>query len=254
MADWKFQTLLTENNIDGLDDACLNKKFVDQARQFLVASQNKEAHLGKLHELDDDLVKLFWELHEVIEEEDAEKVSAIKMNQQSQRTIADMQVELKELRDRQVEMDRLKAENVELAKLKAEKAEREKLMKLRAERIEADRVKAERVEAERVEAERVEAERIEAERIEAERVEAERIEAEKNAIPPTPNEEELLQKKRDRLLVVLAEAHKTRKSIKQTDLIELGVPADKFKNWVSFRYEGYEFLRPIFGNTWDVTK
>jgi hypothetical protein len=236
MHDWKFQAILAENNIDGLDDACLNIRFVEQARQFMKATDNKEAHPGKLHQLDDELVKLFWELHEVDEEEDEEKVTAIKSNQEAKRMIADLQKEMDGMRKTHVQ---LQAQLQELDKLKAEKSEQERAKKLRADRIEAERIKAEKAEKERVE---------------AERIENERIEALKNATPPPPTTEQLLQKRKDRLMNALAEATATGRSIRQTDLLELGVPAEKFKSFMSFKYEGYEFLRPIFGQAWGITK
>jgi len=244
MADWKFQALFAENNIDGLEDACLHSRFVEQARQFLTAAENKEAHVGKLNELDEDLVKLFWELHTVNEEVDIEKVEAIKENQASKKMILEMQEELIALREAKDERDRLRIENEELTQLRAEKLEAEKAKKLRAEKLEAIRQEAERQEVERQEVERVEAERQEVERVEAERLEAENKQA---PILEVAN-------KKERLLAALAKAAHDDKAIKQTELIEMGVPADKFEAWLSFRYEGYEFNRSVFGTNWFIEK
>lgn len=88
--NWKWQLTLDEVGISGLDDPLLNSNFVAKAREFLLAAQKPESDKAKLDELDQNLVELFYAHHTIEDEEDAEKVTAIRENAESKRIIAEM--------------------------------------------------------------------------------------------------------------------------------------------------------------------
>lgn len=138
LTKWKFGQKLAEVGIKSLDDSDLSSDFVSEARSFLETANNPEASEQKLNELDEKLVMLFETTHEIIEEEDQEKVRAISENEAYKRELKEMKSLLKNQNEWIAEQKRKEQEkrDKEKAKKEAEEAEAARIAKEKEEQAE----------------------------------------------------------------------------------------------------------------------
>ena len=124
---WKFQEVMEQNGVDDIDDSVLHTDFVFKAKKFLELAKNEDADPEKLNELDNSLVEFFNENHEISDDEDVEKVQALKENAALKSKGIELQIKLDEmaleLRNKEFEVEELKS------KIPPEPAEPDKKIK-----------------------------------------------------------------------------------------------------------------------------
>ena len=146
---WDFQKKLAEYGIKNLNSDTLDDKFVFEANKFLARVDAGNTSQDILASEDQKLVALFYELHDV-SEEDTEELKALRADnerlsrEKSERDAADKaKKEEKEAKIRAEREAAEKAEKDEAEKKEAEKAEKEAADKEASEKAEAEKAEKE---------------------------------------------------------------------------------------------------------------